>query len=80
MDLQTRKIEFVQEFLKIQSEEVVSRLEKLLWKERESSEQEAFKRMMVEEFNTRIDKSMEYSKNGRLVKASELKARIDKCD
>ena len=30
MDLQTRKIEFVQEFLKIQSEEAIGRLEKLL--------------------------------------------------
>ena len=80
MDLQTRKIEFVQEFLKIQSEEVVSRLEKLLWKERDSSEQEAFKPMMVEEFNTRIDKSMEDSKNGRIVEASELKDVIDKWD
>lgn len=32
MDLQTRKITFVQEFLKIQSEEVIIRLEKLLEK------------------------------------------------
>ncbi|PJJ10378.1 hypothetical protein CLU83_3787 [Flavobacterium sp. 1] len=30
MDLQTRKIAFVQEFLSIESEEIVSRLEKLL--------------------------------------------------
>ena len=34
MDLQTRKITFVQEFLKIQSEEVIIRLEKLLEKEK----------------------------------------------
>jgi hypothetical protein len=33
MDLQSRKIEFVQEFLKLQSEEAISRLEKLLKKE-----------------------------------------------
>ena len=32
MDLQTRKIEFVQEFLKLQSEEVISQFENLLKK------------------------------------------------
>ena len=36
MDLQTRKIEFVQEFLKIQSEEAIERLEKLLKKEKKN--------------------------------------------
>ncbi len=33
MNLEARKIEFVQEFLKIQSEEAISRLEKILRKE-----------------------------------------------
>jgi hypothetical protein len=34
MDLQTRKISFVQEFLSIQSEEVISSLEKYFKKEK----------------------------------------------
>src|SRR5690606_17877504 len=33
MDIQARKIEFIQKFLKIQSEEVISRLENILRKE-----------------------------------------------
>ena len=74
MDLQSRKIEFMQEFLKIQSEEVISRLENLLRKEK----QESFNSMTVEEFNLRIDKSMEDSKNGKLIEASDLKAKIEK--
>ena len=78
MDLQSRKIEFVQEFLKIQSEEVISRLEKILRKNSKSSMQDNFIPMSIEEFNSRIDKSMEDSKNGRLIEASELKAKIDK--
>jgi len=32
MDLQTRKLELIQEFLKIQSEDVILRLEKVLRK------------------------------------------------
>ncbi|MBP9152720.1 MAG: hypothetical protein KBF73_10590 [Flavobacteriales bacterium] len=80
MDLQSRKIEFIQEFLKIQSEEVVLRLEKLLRKERASISQDEFEPMTIEEFNDRIDRSMEDSKNGRIIKASDLKAKIDKWD
>jgi hypothetical protein len=78
MDLQSRKIEFVQEFLKIQSEEVISRLEKILRKNSKSSEQDNFTPISIEEFNSRIDKSMEDSKNGKLIVASELKAKIEK--
>lgn len=77
MDLQTRKLELIQEFLKIQSEEVISRLEKILKKENKKAEQEDFKPMSMEEFNSRIDQSMEDSKNGKLIEASELKAKID---
>ena len=78
MDLQTRKLELIQEFLKIQSEDVIVRLEKILKKENKRSEQEDFNPMTIEEFNSRIDQSMEDSKNGRLIKASDLKAKIDK--
>ena len=78
MDLQTRKLELIQEFLKIQSEDVISRLEKILKKENKKSGREDFKPMTIKEFNSRIDQSMEDSKNGRLIEASELKSKIDK--
>ena len=67
MDIQTRKIEFVKEFLKLQSENVIARFEKLL-----KSENTEFEPMTVEEFNKRIDKSMEDSKNDRVIEATEL--------
>ncbi|MDW5289472.1 hypothetical protein [Formosa sp. PL04] len=78
MDLQTRKLKLIQEFLKIQSEDVISRLEKILKKENKNSDKEDFEPMTVEEFNSRIDQSMEDSKNGRLIASDELKAKIDK--
>jgi hypothetical protein len=76
MDLQSRKIGFVKEFLQVQSEEVVSKLEKLLRKGNKSIMN--FDPITFEEFNARIDKSMEDSNNGRLIKAGDLKAKIDK--
>lgn len=78
MDLQTRKLELIQEFLKIRSEHVISQLEKIISKENKNPEPEQLQPMTVEEFNSRIDQSMEDSKNGRLIEANELKAKIDK--
>ena len=78
MDLQTKKLELIQEFLKIQSEAVISRLEKIMRKENKISEDKDFKPMTIEEFDSRIDQSMEDSKSGRLDEASEFKAKIDK--
>lgn len=78
MDIQTRKIVFVQEFLKLQSEEVIARLEKILMKEEPTSTVQGIEPMSIEKFNERIDKSMNDSKNGRLIKASDLKSKIEK--
>jgi len=77
MDLQSRKIEFMQEFLKIQSEEVISRLENILRKGKTHSELNDFTPMSIEEFNLRIDKSMNDSKKGKLIESGELRAKIE---
>ena len=68
MDLQTRKIEFVQEFLKLQSEELVSQFENLL----KNKAQQNVKPMSVIELNARIDKSEDDFKNGKFKTSSEI--------
>lgn len=79
MNLEARKIEFVKEFLKIQSEEVISKLEKILMKENKSySEDTEFRPMTVAEFNDQIDRSLEDSKNDRVISAKDLKEEIKK--
>jgi len=77
MDLQSRKIEFVQEFLKLQSEEAISRLEKLLRIEKKW-DKNRLEPMTVHEFNARIEKSMADAKNGRLTEVSDLLEEIEK--
>ncbi|MFB9053076.1 hypothetical protein ACFFVB_08275 [Formosa undariae] len=72
MNLEARKIEFVQEFLKLQSEEAVSPLEKILRKEKNASDERIFKPMTQEELNTRIDKSESDFRNNRFKNSSEL--------
>lgn len=78
MDIQTRKIEFVQEFLKIQSEELICQLENLLHSENKLKTHKEFQPMSIEELNSRIDKSLKDSKNGRLTKSNDLISEIEK--
>jgi len=78
MDLQSRKIEFVQEFLKLQSEETISRLEKVLRKDKKETLKKDIQPMSVEQFNKRIDKSMQDSKDGKLTESNDLIAEIEK--
>ena len=79
MDIQTRKIEFVQEFLKLKSERAISLFENLLKKTTlDETEEEKWNPMSVDEFNKRIDQAMDDSKNGRSISSEELKSRIEK--
>jgi len=77
MDMQSRKLDFIQEFLKIQNEELISRLENLLHSSK-SNEKTIFKPMTAAEFNARIDKSMDDSKNNKLTSSADLIAEIEK--
>ena len=80
MDLQTRKIEFVQEFLKLQDEEAVARLEKLLEKEKKTDNVKEIKPMSKEELNQRIDQSESDFENNRFKTTSELLSKIQLID
>ena len=79
MDLQTRNITFVRDFLTIQNEEVVTRLENYLKKERKktSNNLEPF---TTEEFNLRIFKSEQDSKKGKLTSTKDFLAETEKWD
>lgn len=74
MDLQTRKIEFIQEFLKLQSEEVISQFENLL-KKKSTNEESIIKPMSIKELNSRIDKSEADFKTGKFKTSSQLLAK-----
>tara|TARA_R110002049_G_scaffold71900_1_gene184826 strand:- start:1729 stop:1971 length:243 start_codon:yes stop_codon:yes gene_type:complete len=80
MDLEARKISFVQEFLRLQNEEIVSGLEKLLRKRKTELIEKNLKPMSMEQYNAEIDQAMDDSKNGRMIKATDLKAKTQKWD
>ncbi|OYX85367.1 MAG: hypothetical protein B7Y83_04910 [Flavobacteriales bacterium 32-34-25] len=76
MDLQTRKIVFVQEFLKLESEKAISHLEKKL--EKEIKKDSVFSPMSLQEYQKRIDQSLDDSLNGRLTESNQLLSEIEK--
>ena len=74
MNIETRKIEFVQAFLNLQSEELISQFEKLLKKAKQSEKElESFS---IEELNSRIDSSLEDSTNDKITESNELLSEI----
>lgn len=77
MDIQARKIQFVQEFLRIADDELVAKLENLLRVERKKKLDEELNPMTLEELNEMIDNSEEDNKNGKVTEARNLLNLID---
>jgi len=73
MNLETRKLSFIQEFLRIKNEEIVIGLENLLKKKRLEQYENELKPMDLKQFNDEIDVALDDSKNDRVTKATELK-------
>jgi hypothetical protein len=78
MDIEARKIHFVQEFLRVADEELVTKLEKVLRIERKKKLEEELSPMTMKEFNEIIDKSEDDFKNERVTEARNLLNQIDK--
>lgn len=78
MDIQTRKLNFIQEFLKIQNEEAVSRFEDLLKKENKNVSKRDFSAMTIDEFNKRIDMSLADSENDNITEIHDILDEIAK--
>ena len=77
MNIEARKIEFIQEFLKLQNEDIISRFEKLMRKENDTSDEKRFESMTMEELNKRIDQSESDFRNGRFKASSDLLAKYE---
>ena len=76
MDLQTRKITFVQEFLRLQNEEIISGLENFLRNKKVEQFEKTLEPMSIEQFNREIDQSMKDSDEDRVISARDLKDKV----
>lgn len=78
MDLQTRKLQFIQEFLRINSEEIINKLDKFMHEERKKNHEQELKPMSIDQFNEMIDRAEDDFANGRVIEAKDLKNEIAK--
>jgi len=78
MDLKARKINFVQEFLRIENEKIINALEKVLRKSKSELFEHNLAPMSIEQFNAEIDKALDDSENERMITTTDLKAKINK--
>ena len=78
MDIQTRKINFVQEFLRLRNIKLIKKLEKILFEDKAKDYEANLKPMSIDNFNNMIDKSIDDAKQGNVVNARELKESVKK--
>ncbi|HMV14961.1 MAG TPA: hypothetical protein PKK18_09660 [Chitinophagales bacterium] len=75
MDIQTRKIAFVQSFLQLQSEETIAQLEELLVKLKKREKERKLRLLSIKELNDRIAQSEKDFKNNKFKPSAELLAK-----
>ncbi|NPA45157.1 MAG: hypothetical protein GXO49_06475 [Chlorobi bacterium] len=73
MNIETRKISFIQEFLNLQNEEIISKFESLLKKLKSDSLSNKLKPMSLKQLNNEIDIALEDSENDNVIEANELR-------
>ena len=76
MDLQTRKIHFIQEFLRVANDGVVEKFEKMLQKERKKIDDPEISQMTIDQYEKRIDLALDDLNNNRVTTAKKLKKDI----
>jgi hypothetical protein len=78
MDIQTRKINFVQEFLRLRNTKLIEKLERILLEDKAKDYEANLKPISIGNFNKMIDKSIEDTKHGNVINARDLKESVKK--
>ena len=74
MDLQSRKLSFIEDFLRLTNEEIIEKLEKILKQERNKALGNSLKPMTQEDIDQGIAEAEEDIKNGRVYSTEEAKS------
>lgn len=77
MDIQSVKINFVQEFLRLKNEQTINRLVELLREEKVKQYESELKPMSQKELNGMIDQAEADATTGRVTASSSLRKDID---
>jgi ribosome recycling factor len=77
MNLEARKIEFLKDFLTLQSEEVITQLEKILIKEKNHIDTDSYEPMTIKQLDERINQSELDFNNNNFKNSSSLLAKYE---
>ncbi len=72
MDIQTRKINFIQEFLRLRNIKLIEKLEKILLEDKAVNYEANLNPMSIDDFYKMIDQSVEDAKQGKVISAQDL--------
>lgn len=75
MNIESRKLEFIKEFLKLPSEDTILLFEELLQKEKQSISLKVLKPMTAAEMDSRMDQSEADFRNHKFKTSDELLAK-----
>ena len=73
MDIQSKKIHFIEEFLRIQNEGVINLLDAVLRNEKNKLYKDSLKPMTLDELNSRIFEAEKDIREGRVYTTDELR-------
>jgi len=80
MGIEARKISLVKEFLNIDNEKIIRAIEELLHSKKVENYESDLKPMTMERYKMEIEMAIRDEKNGRLIKADDLKKQIQEWD
>jgi hypothetical protein len=78
MNIEARKLSFIQEFLKVENEKVIIALENFFDLTKKELFEDEMKPMSLKQFNEEIDKSLEDEANGRIINVKDLETKVRK--
>jgi chemotaxis protein CheY-P-specific phosphatase CheC len=76
MKIQARKLELIEEFLRISDENLITKLESFIKKEKKISLESKLKPMTINEFHEMIDQAKKDSDEGRVISHQELRNKV----
>jgi chemotaxis protein CheY-P-specific phosphatase CheC len=76
MNIQARKLELIEEFLRISDENLITKLESFIRQEKKISLESKLKPMTINEFHEMIDQAKKDSDEGRVISHQELRNKV----
>lgn len=78
MNLEARKLTIIEKFIHVQNDDIISQVENILANIKvNNSKNRILEPFTIDEFNSRIEKSMSDSKKGNLISNKDLKSEIE---